>query len=1116
MHRLKLNELKAEMERRGLSTKGNKAELIEKLEASAGELVGAEASADPNACTVRGEGQSDDVLSHEMAVHPNDSVSSVSRASRSSTSSVRSKIADEAANRAELEVRLRRMTEKQKLSRELARLQEEKELLEINEALDVSKARTVALSEQVQMIEHSSSCQQQQVQAKVDTAQPQHGVHRQQQHQALATQFPHGVPQPQLHRGQGATGTLLQEQRQLVEVQGAPTMVRASGQVVDGGHVASQEPLSSVGQSLAFQHRVSDAIPDQHVSLPHLLRIDEQGIRQSTLHPVNHLAGEQVVHSAGPVAGACTAPHLSGESAQRALAGFMRLPPVELARFGGDVTEYPHFIRAFDLKIASKLDNPDERLYYLEQYMIPGTKPHHIVSACLYLQEGYDEARRLLDRRYGQPSTVSAAFISRLESHPQVRGDDVQGLDSFGILLTKCRNALSSCGDTHETLRDPRTLRTIVGKLPGLLINKWRHRVDDIEESGGREATFDDLVAFVTKEARVASNPTYGRDMFGGSTVSRTPVTRTSPRMSSGRVVVTATQVTPRPEESHCVFCNRRGHDVCDCERLSTATSQQKKDFVREKALCWSCLKRGHRSRDCRRRASCRSCGRRHPTSLHWERSDQYVRPYQEQSGQHLARDDTRHQMEEQQSRGGPQGRQPNQLPQVVQHQQHGRGRELKQTQQQLREGPADSARVTTCRTTGTPEASRPVLSVVPVVVRVGSIQCQTYAFLDSGSTHSFISSALCNELNVDSTPRKQLSLTTVDRDTSVETQVVDGVTVSDLRGQHTLQLPPLFTLERIPVTPEEFPSQLDVSRWEHLAEVEFEQTDTTCVGLLLGANAFLSMEPLQVVSSRDRSPYAVRTRFGWILSGVTSPSARDCAAKVYRTSVNDIEDMMQEMYNREYEENLNSMKRGLSEEDKKWLTVMEASKKTDNEHYQFSVPLKHEDVVLPNNRVLAERRLVSLGRRMKNDVEFAEQYRDSVEEMIAKGYAEPVPVADMHRDDGRVNYLAHHGVRHASKNRIRVVYDCAMKYDGVSLNDCLLQGPDMTNSLLDVLMRFRMERVAFMADVESMFNQVRVPESERDLLRFLWWSDGRPDSEQWCLNYSAIFLSSKVICEKR
>ena len=56
-----------------------------------------------------------------------------------------------------------------------------------------------------------------------------------------------------------------------------------------------------------------------------------------------------------------------------------------------------------------------------------------------------------------------------------------------------------------------------------------------------------------------------------------------------------------------------------------------------------------------------------------------------------------------------------------------------------------------------------------------------------------------------------------------------------------------------------------------------------------------------------------------------------------------------------------------------------------------------------------------------------------------------------------------------------------------------ILQGPDQTNSLVDVLMRFMLEKVVFIADIKSMFKQVRVPDSERDLLRFLWWEEGDP-----------------------
>ena len=65
------------------------------------------------------------------------------------------------------------------------------------------------------------------------------------------------------------------------------------------------------------------------------------------------------------------------------------------------------------------------------------------------------------------------------------------------------------------------------------------------------------------------------------------------------------------------------------------------------------------------------------------------------------------------------------------------------------------------------------------------------------------------------------------------------------------------------------------------------------------------------------------------------------------------------------------------------------------------------------------------------------------------------------------------------------------------SLNDKLLQGPDLTNSLVGVLMRFHQESVALMADVEAMFHQVRVKPGDCSALRFLWWPDGDAEPEE-------------------
>ena len=56
--------------------------------------------------------------------------------------------------------------------------------------------------------------------------------------------------------------------------------------------------------------------------------------------------------------------------------------------------------------------------------------------------------------------------------------------------------------------------------------------------------------------------------------------------------------------------------------------------------------------------------------------------------------------------------------------------------------------------------------------------------------------------------------------------------------------------------------------------------------------------------------------------------------------------------------------------------------------------------------------------------------------------------------------------------------------------------GPDLLGSLFGVLQRFRLGAIALMADIESMFHQVRVSKEDTDALRFLWKTDtGQPGS---------------------
>ena len=148
----------------------------------------------------------------------------------------------------------------------------------------------------------------------------------------------------------------------------------------------------------------------------------------------------------------------------------------------------------------------------------------------------------------------------------------------------------------------------------------------------------------------------------------------------------------------------------------------------------------------------------------------------------------------------------------------------------------------------------------------------------------------------------------------------------------------------------------------------------------------------------------------------------------------------------------------------------------------------------MPNNRKQAEQRALWIKKKFA-DEQYKQDYVTFINDIISKGYATQVSESNIEVEEGKLWYLPHHGVYHPKKpGKIRVVFDCSCSYKGTSLNEELLQGPNLTNSLVGVLTRFRLEPVAFMADIEAMFYQVHVPESQRSFLRFLWWPSGNTD----------------------
>ncbi len=141
-----------------------------------------------------------------------------------------------------------------------------------------------------------------------------------------------------------------------------------------------------------------------------------------------------------------------------------------------------------------------------------------------------------------------------------------------------------------------------------------------------------------------------------------------------------------------------------------------------------------------------------------------------------------------------------------------------------------------------------------------------------------------------------------------------------------------------------------------------------------------------------------------------------------------------------------------------------------------------------------AEHRLRCLEKRLKKDDQYCKDYVAFMENLIARDDAERVPESEI--TNQTTWYIPHHGIYHPQKpGKIRVVFDCSAKFHNTSLNNHLLTGPDLTNTLVGVLCRFRKGQLAIMSDVERMFHQFHVAPRDQDYLRFLWWEGGNMEN---------------------
>ena len=133
------------------------------------------------------------------------------------------------------------------------------------------------------------------------------------------------------------------------------------------------------------------------------------------------------------------------------------------------------------------------------------------------------------------------------------------------------------------------------------------------------------------------------------------------------------------------------------------------------------------------------------------------------------------------------------------------------------------------------------------------------------------------------------------------------------------------------------------------------------------------------------------------------------------------------------------------------------------------------------------------------------------MDRLIANGYARKV---DPREKRERIWYLPHFGVQNSNKpGKVRLVFDAAARTNGVSLNDLLDTGPDLLESLVGVLLRFRQYAYAVKSDIKDMYLRINVIERDRGAQRFLYRGADREREPDECEVLTLMFGSTSSPC---
>ncbi|GBM82013.1 hypothetical protein AVEN_51858-1, partial [Araneus ventricosus] len=163
---------------------------------------------------------------------------------------------------------------------------------------------------------------------------------------------------------------------------------------------------------------------------------------------------------------------------------------------------------------------------------------------------------------------------------------------------------------------------------------------------------------------------------------------------------------------------------------------------------------------------------------------------------------------------------------------------------------------------------------------------------------------------------------------------------------------------------------------------------------------------------------------------------------------------------------------------------------------YKVNLPWLDGHPPLRDNKELAQKRLKCTVKSLKSKNRLNE-YQEVFNQWENEGIIEQINPDKINPEGLGIHYLPHRAVfKDNSTTKVRPVFDGSAKArNSVSINECIEKGPNLIEMIPAILNRFRWGKIGVISDIKQAFLQIALNESDRDVLRFMWWKDGDPQN---------------------